>query len=96
MLALLVYCLSAADVAFTRYGISRGVIAEVNPLMAWLFATDPRLGVGLGIAVPAVALGIISRLQRESPWASRGLWLLLIVKGAVLALHAAWLIAFVL
>ena len=87
----LILGLTIADVAFTIYGLSLGVIEEANPLMVRGMTSKPFItGVTVCISV-AFLLYLIYRHYEKIKWLKWAVRGLLAVKLFIIAVHAFWI-----
>lgn len=91
-MALVIWFLGIADVYLTKYGLQLGVITEGNPLMARLFEIHPDVAVVFSVGLSALLLGCLQLLSRQSTLAVKAMTGLLVVRIAVILLHANWLL----
>jgi hypothetical protein len=86
-----VWLLGAADLAATTWGLHRGVVREVNPVMVDLFERGPLAAWVVGLALPAAGLYLLWRVVRRHPKAVYVAWGLLAVRLGILAVHLDWI-----
>jgi len=90
--ALVIWVLGTADVLLTQYGRDLGVIAEWNPLMAFLFSISSRLAVSFALLIPAAGLYFLHHVRHSSKMAMPAMCGLLIIKLLVIFLHLNWIV----
>ena len=87
--------LGAADIGLTAFGLSLGAIEEANPLLAWGLGVAGGWTWLVAFAVPALAVWAVWRVRDRSRWALPTLRLLVVVRAAVIGLHAVWVAVWV-
>lgn len=91
-----VWLLGVADLAATTWGLQRGIVGEINPLMADLFGQGQLAAWVVGLALPAAGLCLLWRVVRRYPQAIWLAWGLLVIRVGVLLMHGSWIGEYVL
>jgi len=85
--------LSTIDAALTLWGLSIGVIEEVNPLMQWLIETSPVAFMAAKLSLPVILGLILWRIRNRSrKFVACSLGFVLIVYAAVMLFHVYWIV----
>ncbi|UWG98016.1 DUF5658 family protein [Dehalobacter sp. DCM] len=89
---ILIFLMTIADTLFTAVGMTKGIIAEANPIIKWIFSVNTTLASVTVVMFVGVLLLMIYRFRNHIRWIKYGLGLLVIAKVGVLILHLRWII----
>lgn len=87
-----IYILTIADITLTAAGVRMGYITEANPVLQGMMHTCPILtGTVMCVLIGAVMYGVY-RARDKIRWLRYPMGGMLVVKMAIIGLHAGWII----
>lgn len=86
--------LSLLDGALTIWGLGKGTIEEVNPVMRWLIEEAPIVFMVVKLSLPFMLGFVLWEIRdRSRKFVTCSMWLVLIVYTVVMALHIYWIVS---